>query len=282
MGDFPDFERLSHSEPNVQAKVLGVLLGDDYRSRFLPLLLDRAELGSTADWAAPDSQAVFFTRPLRAYLREQAAKSEDADQAESMIQAFLDLPATFKLRRNTNGKLTHPRGWNGRFIPEMLDRNPESVAEIGRDRIASKLWLMEEVANTEVDLILQRGDTIIFCEIKWLSEPGRASQKPALKEYDIDQLIRQYLAGLFLGAFAGCAVYHLLLRRRPAADRTETRDLGCLRELVPSAGDFSVLHHARWQDVYEVASECLPAEHGLLTYMHEKRAHRGKTILLLR
>jgi Holliday junction resolvase-like predicted endonuclease len=281
MSDFPDFERLSHSEPNVQTKVLGVLLGDDYRSCFLPHFLDHAGLGSRADWTCPDCQAIFFTRPLRAYLRDQTADPTDANQAQGIINGFLGLPPTFALRRNTDGKLTHPRGWNSRFIARMLDDNLEHVTRLGRDQCESKLWLMEEVANTEVDLILQSRATIIFCEVKWLSGPGRASQKPALKEYDLDQLARQYLAGLFLDKPASCTVYHLLLDRLLAADQTEKRDLGRLRELVPSAGECYVLHHAYWQDVYEVATECLLPEHSLLAYMRDKLGCRDKTVVSL-
>ena len=278
---FPDFEELSYSEPNVVTKVLGVLLGDDHRARFLPRLLKHTGLETTADWGGSTVKAVFFTRPLRAYLRELTRDPADAKDAEAKINEFLALPQTFRLRRNRNEKLTHPRGWNSRFIPDMLDDNPEYVVELGRELCASKLWLMEEVANTEVDLILQAERTIIFCEIKWLSELGRASQKSALKEYTIDQLTRQYLAGLFLDKPAGCIVYHLLLDRHPAIDQTETRDLGRLRELVPSSGDFFVLHHASWQNVCEAASECMDAEHGLLAYIHNKKGRRGKTIVSL-
>jgi len=70
------------------------------------------------------------------------------------------------------------------------------VLEQGREIVKTKFWLMEEIANTEVDLIIQADVTLLFCEIKWLSPMGRSSRKPALREYDLDQLKRQYLCGL--------------------------------------------------------------------------------------
>jgi len=48
-----------------------------------------------------------------------------------------------------------------------------------------------------------------------------------------------------------------------------------LAELVPAATERLVVHQTTWQDVYEVAEECLPPGHGLLGYMRGKRAHRG-------
>ena len=280
---FPDFEELSHSEPNVQAKVLGVLLSDDYRSCFLPRFLARVGLDASADWTSASARVVSATRPLRAYLRERAATVENAESAQAEINLFLGLPPTFKLRRNTDEKLTHPRGWNRRFISEMLNGNPDFVAELGRHLVESRFWLMEEVANTEVDLILQTGGTIIFCEAKWLSDFGPASRKPALKAYELTQMRRQYLAGLYLKQAVGCTVYHLALTRALAGERRQQKILtDCLSELVPSVGPSFVVHHTTWQDVYEVAEECLSANHGLLTYMRCKRAHRGKqTVPLL-
>jgi len=268
----PDLEKLSHSEPNVQAKVLGVLLGADYRSCFLPRFLERAEVESSADWTAAGSQAVFFTRPVRAYLREQAAAVEDAESAQTEINRFLGLPSTFKLRRNTDGKLTHPRGWNSKFIPHMLEDNVSSVNQLDEDQVEAKLWLMEEVANTEVDLILQAGTTTIFCELKWLSGFGRPSQKPALKAYEVTQMQRQYLAGLYLKQATGCSVHHLTLTRELEG---KSRHNDRLAELVPAATERLVVHETTWQGVYEVAEECLPPGHGLLGYMRGKRAHRG-------
>ena len=122
MSSLPNFETLSHSESNVQAKVLGVLLGDDYRACFLPRFLQRAGLEDAAGWASAGSQAIFFTQPLLAYLREQATP-ESADQARENINRFLGLPPAFALRRNMDGRLTHPRGWNSRYVAEMLEGN---------------------------------------------------------------------------------------------------------------------------------------------------------------
>jgi len=273
----PDLEQLSHSEPNVQAKVLGVLLGADYRSCFLPRFLERAGVETSADWAAAGSQAVFFTRPVYAYLREQAATVEDAESAQAEINRFLGLPPTFELRRNTDGKLTHPRGWNSTFVLHMLDDNPDAVGQVGKDRVAAKLRLMEEVANTEVDLILQAGTTTIFCELKWLSGFGPPSRKPALNAYGVDQMHRQYLAGLYLTHAAGCDVLHLVLTSELAGKtRHVAKHTGRLAELVPAAAESATIHQATWQDVYEVAEECLPPGHELLAYMRGKRAHRGK------
>lgn len=273
----PDLEKLSHSEPNVQAKVLGVLLGADYRSCFLPKFLERAEVETSADWTAAGSQAVFFTRPVVAYLREQAAAVEDAESAQTEINRFLGLPPTFTLRRNTDGKLTHPRGWNSKFVSHMLDDNPDPVGQMGTDRVAAKLWLMEEVANTEIDLILQAGTTTIFCELKWLSGFGPPSRKPALKVYGVDQMHRQYLAGLYLRQAAGCNVHHLVLTSELAGKtRHAAMHTGRLAALVPAATERSTMHQTTWQDVYEVAEECLPPGHELLVYMRGKRAHRGK------
>ena len=232
----PDLEKLSHSEPNVQAKVLGVLLGADYRSCFLPRFLERAEVETSADWTGAGSQAVFFTRPVYSYLREQAAAVEDAESAQAEINRFLDLPPTFELRRNTDGKLTHPRGWNSKFVSHMLEDNPDLVGQLGKDRVAAKLWLMEEVANTEVDLILQAGTTTIFCELKWLSRFGPPSQKAALKVYGVDQMHRQYLAGLYLTQAAGCNVHHLVLTSELAGKtRHRTMHTGRLAALIAGA-----------------------------------------------
>ena len=277
----PDFEALSHSEPNVQAKVLGVLLGDDYRSRFLPRFLARAGLDISTNWASNDSQAVFFTRPLRAYLRELTAAVENAELAQTEINSFLGLPPAFKLRRNTNGKLTHPRGWHSKFILQMLDDNRDVLTGTDRNLVESKLWLMEEVANTEVDLILQADSTIIFCEVKWLSDFGGPSKKPALKEYDLTQMARQFLSGLYLEQTANCTVHHLTLTREFDGQRRQSMPAERLERLVPVVAASFTVYHTTWQDVYKVAEECLPAEHSLLAYMRTKRAHRGEQTIPL-
>ena len=103
MRSFPDFEALSYSEPNVQAKVLGVLLGDDYRACFLPRFLQRAGLEGAADWIAPDSQAVSFTRPSLACPREQATP-EKAERVQHEINHFLGLSAVVVCSRTSVSK----------------------------------------------------------------------------------------------------------------------------------------------------------------------------------
>jgi hypothetical protein len=277
IGGVPDFEHLSQSDANVVARVLGVLLGDDYRRQFLPALLARTDLAHTADWAAPSVQPVFFSQPLRAWMR---ARTEDPGQVAALqaeITGFLALPPVFNLRRNVDGSLTKPRGWNRRFIAQMLERNPDLLAELDADLVEARLWLFEEMADTEVSLLLQAGDVLILAAVSWLTDLHRTSRKPALREYRVTLLMRQYLVGLYLSQSARCRVHQLAVTCSAAAPRRQDVSVEHLAELVPSAGRSFALHHVTWQDVYEVAEHTLPAGHGLLSYMASKRARHGNS-----
>jgi len=224
----------------------------------------------------------FFTRPLRAYLRERAADPTQADEAQRQINRFLGLPETFQLRRNSDGKLTHPRGWNKNFVGEMLEdaQNQPVVGEQGRNIVEAKLWLMEEIANTEVDLIIQAGHMLLFCEIKWLSAMGRSSRKPALEQYDLDQLKRQYLCGLYLQQASqetGIKVYHqlALISTAPPPNRVKSVQVRKLQNLVPSCAQHFSVYHLTWRDVANSAADCLGESHPVVHYLRTKVAKRG-------
>jgi len=277
-----DMEQLSWSEPNVVSRTLAILLGDDYRQAFLRRTLGLIDLPSAAEISMA-GQPTFFTRPLRAYLREKAAHPSQAGEAQGAINRFLGLPETFQLRRNRDGKLTHPRGWSRKFVERMLDdpRNERVVSKYGRERVEAKLWLMEEIANTEVDLIIQAGGTLLFCEIKWLSPMGGSSRKPALAEYDLDQLKRQYLCSLYLRQASqetGIEVYHqvTLTSVVPPSSRIESVDLRKLQNLVPSCAQHFPLYYLTWRDVASSAADCLGESHPLVKYLLTKKAGRGR------
>lgn len=271
-------EELSWSEPNVVSRTLSILLGDDHRQTFLRQILEVIELPGAAEISMA-GQPTFFTRPLQAYLRAQQSQ---ADEAQGEINRFLGLPETFQLRRNTDGKLTHPRGWNKNFVAEMLNdpHNRGVVSRYEREIVRAKLWLMEEIANTEVDLIIQAGGTLLFCEIKWLSPMGGPSQKTALEQYDVDQLRRQYLCGLYLQQASqetGIEVYHqLTLTSVVPSSGMESVDLGRLQNLVPSCAQYFPLYHLTWRDVANSAADCLGKSHPLVEYLRNKKAKRGK------
>ena len=276
-----DMDRLSWSEPNVVSRTLAILLGDDYRQAFLRQILEVIGLPGATDISIA-GQPTFFTRPLRAYLRERTAHPTQAGEAQGQMNRFLGLPETFQLRRNTDGKLTHPRGWNKNFVGEMLEdeQNQPVVGEQGRDIAEAKLWLMEEIANTEVDLIIQAGGTLLFCEIKWLSAIGGPSRKTALRAYGLDQLKRQYLCGLYLQQArqeTGMEVYHqlALTSARQASNRVESVDLGKLQNLVPSCAQHFSLYHLTWRDVANSAEDCLGESHPLVEYLLNKKAKHG-------
>lgn len=276
-----DMEQLSFSEPNVVSRTLAILLGDDYRQPFLGQILGLIEVPGAAEISMA-GQPTFFTRPLRAYLRERTADPTDAGEAQGEINRFLGLPEAFQLRRNTDGKLTHPRGWNSNFVPEMLNdvRNQPVLSTYGRRIVEAKLWLMEEIANTEVDLIIQADSTLLFCEIKWLSAVGRSSRKPALREYDLDQLKRQYLCGLYLRQASqetGIEVYHqLTLTSAAPSSRMESANLGKLQNLLPSCAQYFTLYHLTWRDVAKSAADCLGESHPVVEYLHNKKAGSGR------
>ena len=276
-----DMEQLSLSEPNVVSRTLAILLGDDYRQEFLRQILGVIKLPGAAGIPIA-AQPTFFTRPLQAYLRERTADPTQAGQAQGEINRFLGLPETFRLRRNSDDKLTHPRGWNRNFVAEMLShrRNRRVVSTYGREIVEAKLWLMEEIANTEVDLIIQADSTLLFCEIKWLSPMGGSSRKPALREYDLDQLKRQYLCGLYLRQASqetGIEVYHqLTLTSAAPSSRMESANLGKLQNLLPSCAQYFTLYHLTWRDVADSATESLGNGHPLVKYLLTKKAKRGK------
>jgi len=273
-----DMEQLSWSERNVVGRTLAILLGDDHRQSFLRQILGLIELPGAADISMA-GQPTFFTRPLQAYLRHKTADPDQAGEAQAEINRFLRLPETFQLRRNRDGKLTHPRGWNSNFVAEMLNdrRNQPVVSRYGLEIVEAKLWLMEEIANTEVDLIMQAGRVLLFCEIKWLSPMGGSSRKPALTEYDLDQLKRQYLCGLYLRQASkdtGIEVYHqlVLTSATPPSNRMGSVDLGKLQKLVPSCAPDFPLCHLTWQDVANSAANCLGDSHPLVKYLLTKKA----------
>lgn len=276
-----DMEQLSWSEQNVVSRTLAILLGDDYRQPFLRHILEVIELPGAAGIPIA-AQPTFFTRPLQAYLRERTADPTQAGEAQGEINRFLGLPETFQLRRNTDGKLTHPRGWNKKFVARMLDdpRNEGVVSRYGRETVEAKLWLMEEMANTEVDLIIQADSTLLFCEIKWLSAMGPSSRKPALEQYAVDQLKRQYLCGLYLQQASretGIEVYHqLTLTSAVPSSLMDSIDLRKLQNLVPSCAQHFSLYHLTWQDVANSAADCLGESHPLVKYLLTKKAKRGK------
>ncbi len=271
-------EELSWSESNVVSRTLAILLGDEYRQAFLRQVLGVAKLPGAAGISRA-GQPTFFTRPLRAYLRAQRSQ---ADEAQGEINRFLGLPETFQLRRNRDGKLTHALGWNKNFVAEMLNdpRNRPLVSRYGRETVEAKLWLMEEMANTEVDLIIQADGTLLFCEIKWLSGMGGSSRKSALEQYDVDQLRRQYLCGLYLQQASqetGIEVYHqLTLTSVVPSSRMKSVDLGKLQNLVPSCAQHFSLYHLTWRDVADSATESLGNGHPLVKYLLTKKAKRGK------
>jgi hypothetical protein len=281
ISSIPDLEVLSHSEANIQMKILGVLLGDDYRARFLPGLMKRAGLAQVAAWESRAVEAVSFTRPLRVLMRERASEVEGLPAIQEVITHFLGLPAMFQLRRNIDGKLTHPRGWNRRYIAEMLDGNPRSMAHLTEDLIEARLWLLEELADTQVDLILQARETLIFCAVRWLSGLWRSSRKPELQPYHVTEMDRQYLVGRYLEQAEGCTVYQMALTCSADEGRRQQVSGRRLRELVPSAEPVYTLYRVTWQDVYEEAVVCLPPDHGLMGYMAGKRARRGDDVLPL-
>lgn len=281
IGSVPDFEYLSRSEDHLVTKALGVLLGDDYRGCFLPALLELCGLAEIADWGAHSVRSVFFSRPLRACMHERASGAAEVTGLQAEITRFLALPEVFNLRRNVNGKLTQPRGWNRRFIAQMLRQNPDLVAESDSELIEAKLWLFEELADTEVSVLLQAESVLVLCSAAWLADPWRTSRKPSLKEYRLSQVDRQYLVGLYLGQTTEACVHHLALTCSSPAKRCQTVRVGRLADLVPSIGSTYVLHHVTWQDVYELGQRCLPLGHGLLEYMAAKRARRGSSTLPL-
>jgi len=277
-----DMERLSWSEPNLVSRTLAILLGDDYRQTFLRQILGVVELPAVAEISMA-GQPTFFTRPLRAYLRERTADATQAGEAQGEINGFLGLPETFQLRRNRDGKLTNPRGWNKKFVAEMLNdpQNRRVVSRYGRQVVEAKLWLMEEIANTEVDLIIQAGGTLLFCEIKWLSPMGGCSRKTALREHDLDQLRRQYLCGFYLryaSEHTGIEEYHQLVlsSATPPSNRMERVALGKLQSLVPSCAQSFPLYHLTWRDVANSAEDCLGKDHPLVQYLHTKKATSGR------
>lgn len=277
-----DMEQLSLSEPNVVSRTLAILLGDDYREAFLPRILGLIELPGAAEISMA-GQPTFFTRPLQAYLRHKTARPEQAGEAQREINRFLGLPETFQLRRNTNDKLTHPRGWNRNFVAEMLNdrRNEPLVSRYGLEIVEAKLWLMEEIANTEVDLIIQAGGILLFCEIKWLSAMGGSSRKAALREYDLDQLKRQYLCGLYLrqaSQHTDIEEYHQLVLTLATApsNRIKSVDLGKLHNLVPGCARFFPLYLLTWRDVANSAADCLGKHHPLVEYLLAKKAGSGR------
>lgn len=272
-----DLERLSLSEPNVVSRTLAILLGDDYRQAFLRQILGVIKLPGAADISTA-GQPTFFTRPLRAYLRARTADPRQTGEAQGEINRFLGLPETFRLRRNTDGKLTHPRGWNKNFVAEMLNdqRNKPAVSRYGREIVEAKLWLMEEIANTEVDLIIQGHETLLFCEVKWLSPMGGCSRKTALKEYALDQLRRQYLCGLYLrhaSEHTDIEEYHqlVLTSARPPTNRIKRVDLGKLQSLVPSCTQSFPLYLVTSRDVANSATDCLGESHPVVKYLLTKR-----------
>jgi len=278
-----DMERLSWSEPNVVSRTLAILLGDDYRQAFLRQILGVIGLPCAVDVSIA-GQPTFFTRPLRAYLRARTADPRQTGEAHAEINGFLGLPETFQLRRNTDGKLTHPRGWNKKFVAEMLNdpQNRRVVSRYGRKMVEAKLWLMEEIANTEVDLIIQAGAILLFCEIKWLSPMGGSSRKGALREYDLDQLKRQYLCGLYLKQASqetGIEVYHQLTLTSvvPPSSRIESLDVRKLQNLVPSCAQYFPLDHLTWRDVANSAADCLGESHPLVKYLLTKKAGSGES-----
>ena len=278
-----DMEQLSWSEPNVVSRTLAIVLGDDYRQEFLRRILEVIELPGAAEISMA-GQPTFFTRPLRAYLRERTAHRTQAGEAQGEINRFLGLPETFQLRRNRDGKLTHALGWNKNFVAEMLNdpRNRPLVSRYGRETVEAKLWLMEEMANTEVDLIIQADSTLLFCEIKWLSRMGRSSRKTTLRKYDLDQLRRQYLCGLYLQQASqetGIEVYHQLTLTSvvPPSSRIESVDLRKLQNLVPSCAQHFPLYHLTWRDVANSAADCLGESHPLVKYLLTKKAGSGES-----
>jgi len=273
-------EELSWSEPNVVSRTLAILLGDDYRQPFLRHILEVIELLGAADISIA-SQPTFFTRPLQAYLRYKTAHPDQAEEAQGEINRFLGLPETFRLRRNRDGKLTHPRGWNKNFVAEMLKARPNRpvVSRYGRETVRAKLWLMEEIANTEVDLIIQAGGTLLFCEIKWLSPMGGPSRKTALEEYALDQLKRQYLCDLYLEQASketGIEVYQQLTLTSAAqpSNRVASVDLGRLQNLVPRCAEHFPLYSLTWRDVANAAADCLGGSHPLVKYLLTKKTKR--------
>jgi len=277
-----DMEQLSWSEPNVVSRTLAILLGDDHRQVFLRQILDVIEPPGAGD-ISEAGQPTFFTRPLRAYLRERTADPTQAGEAQAEINRFLGLPETFQLRRNTDGKLTHPRGWKESFVAEMLKDPPNRrvISRYGRETVEAKLWLMEEIANTEVDLIIQASGALLFCEIKWLSPMGGSNSKPTLREYDLDQLKRQYLCGLYLRQArqqTGIDLCHQLALTSVSqpSNRVESVDLGKLQNLVPSCAQHFLLYYLTWRDVANSAADCLGESHPLVKYLLGKKAKRGK------
>jgi len=274
-------EELSWSEPNVVSRTLAILLGDDHRQTFLRRILEVIELPGAADISLA-GQPTFFTRPLTAYLRAKTADPRQADEAQREINRFLGLPETFRLRRNRDDKLTQPRGWNDRFVGQMLndDRNRRVISTYGSEMVKAKLLVMQEIANTEVDLIIQAGGTLLLCEIKWLSAMGGSSRKPALEQYNVDQLKRQYLCGLYLQQASqetGIEVYHqLTLTSVVPSSRMKSVDLGKLQDLVPRCAQYFPLYHLTWRDVAKSAAHCLGKSHPLVKYLLTKKAKRGE------
>lgn len=155
-------------ENNFTIKSLGVLASRfDLRRRFVEFLCpDSKPLGEDTDITM-----LFFTRLGEGFFREaieRAGRGPDLEKLEARLNPALGLPDKFRWARTKEGRLIQPAKWQQRHIQAMLKDNGESA---NPERHAH-LGYIQDVANTEPDIVLQWDNHLTIVEIKVLSGEG--------------------------------------------------------------------------------------------------------------
>jgi hypothetical protein len=164
---FGPLELQSCGENNFTMKALGLLaFRPELRARFVRKLAGPDAL-STADG---DVSILFFNRIGECFFREAIERERTANpgEFEERLNAALDLPEGFRWRRNKDGRLTQPAKWQAPNLEDMLRENGiDADADLKQ-----RLEYLQDILNTEPDIVLQWGRKLALVEIKVLSPEG--------------------------------------------------------------------------------------------------------------
>jgi hypothetical protein len=184
---FGPLELEACGEKNFTMKALGLLA---FRQDLL-----RRLVGYLCDSGVPapktDVTILFFTRIGEGFFREaieRAASPAERKALDARLNLELKLPKGFRWAANKEtGRLFQPAKWKEHHIDSMLQTNRAS----GNLALKTKLENIQDVFNTEPDLVLQWDDRLVIVEIKVLSREGVA------------QIDRQRELGRLLGSLLG-------------------------------------------------------------------------------
>lgn len=182
---FGPLELQACGENNFTMKALGLLAFDRaLRVRFVRKLLGDGAIGD-----GDDPTILFFSRIGEGFMREAIERERQGSvgDLEARLNRAAGLPEGFRWARKSDRRLVQAAKWHARHIDEMVMRN--SSRDDGE--LQSKLKSLQDVLNTEPDLVLQWGNHLLLVEIKVLSGEGT------------DQIGRQRRLGAFFGALLG-------------------------------------------------------------------------------